>query len=450
MLSNTQAFTLLTFLVAGTSVVNAHGHVAKWTVGGVEHPGFNPSNAAEYGKTAERPTDNSDQGFADYTSTIVACGGASAGSGLDTWDVNGGDSVTAHWNTWPDSHKGSIAEYMAACPDTGCDGVDAANLKWFKIAEDTFDGSKWPTDTVVSTLDWTFKIPTDLKSGPYLVRHDLLAMHSTGAPQVYPVCFQANLISSGSVVPTETTTFPAAYKINDDFLTWNIYGSDNTQFVPPGPAVYSGGSSSSPAPAESSAASSPSASASVPASGSTSSAASAPASSDVESYTDVASATTPGASEPTAATTSADDEYATTTNVAIQISAVVEPSAVVTSAASAASSAVGTAISAPFAAPTSSVPGKAEMGGAVPPITQNGNRFEVLGGSYNDKASATYAACMAQMNRCKDWANSLRNSEVSAALSSCDSQETTCEASGASAKRANVIRRYAKKGLSLF
>lgn len=39
-------------------------------------------------------------GFTDYKSTSVACGGASAGSGLDTWDVNAGDSVTAVWDTW--------------------------------------------------------------------------------------------------------------------------------------------------------------------------------------------------------------------------------------------------------------------------------------------------------------------------------------------------------------
>ena len=43
--------------------VAAHGHVKSWVIDGQAHAGFNPSNAAEYGATAERPTDNSDQGM---------------------------------------------------------------------------------------------------------------------------------------------------------------------------------------------------------------------------------------------------------------------------------------------------------------------------------------------------------------------------------------------------
>jgi hypothetical protein len=46
---------------------------------------------------------------------IVACGGPDAGSGLETWDLNAGDEVTVSWDTWPDSHKGPVTEYMAYC-----------------------------------------------------------------------------------------------------------------------------------------------------------------------------------------------------------------------------------------------------------------------------------------------------------------------------------------------
>ncbi|WVW85922.1 hypothetical protein I302_107960 [Kwoniella bestiolae CBS 10118] len=441
MLSNTQAFTLLSFLI-GASVVKAHGHVASWTISGETFAGFNPSNAAEYGSTAERPTDNSDQGFADYTSAIVACGGLSAGSGLETWDVNAGDSVTAHWNTWPDSHKGPVTEYMAACPSTGCDGVDAASLQWFKIEEVSFDGTKWPSDTIVSTLEWTFTIPSDLAAGPYLVRHDIIAMHSTGAPQVYPVCFQANLISSGSVVPTDTVTFPAAYGLNDDFKTWNLYGGDQSLFVPPGPAVYSGGSSgttptasaSSSAPAETSAAETSAADTSAPAETSaaatptTYDAASVPAETEAPATSNVASAP---ASSSTSAASPVDTEYPSESAPATSAA---ETSAAATSATSAAP-----------ALTTSDATGNAEMGGPVPPVTQAGNRYVTLGGSYFDEQSAINAACMEQMNRCKRWANGLTNSEVSAALTACDGQVTTCQASGASAKRAIVMNRYAKR-----
>jgi hypothetical protein len=71
-------------------------------------------------------------------------------------------------------------------------------------------------------------------------------MHSAGTPQVYPVCFQAELSGSGSAKPSDTTTFPAAYDLNDMFKTYVIsdVSLDHTSFIPPGPAVYGGGGSS--------------------------------------------------------------------------------------------------------------------------------------------------------------------------------------------------------------
>jgi hypothetical protein len=46
---------------------------------------------------------------------IVACGGPDAGSGLETWDLNAGDEISVSWDTWPESHKGPVTEYMAYC-----------------------------------------------------------------------------------------------------------------------------------------------------------------------------------------------------------------------------------------------------------------------------------------------------------------------------------------------
>lgn len=80
------------------------------------------------------------------------------------------------------------------------------------------------------------------------MRHEIIAMHSAGTPQVYPVCFQAELSGSGSAKPSDTTTFPAAYDLNDMFKTYVVsdVSLDHTSFIPPGPAVYgSGGSSGS-------------------------------------------------------------------------------------------------------------------------------------------------------------------------------------------------------------
>jgi hypothetical protein len=53
---------ILSALAFALPTAFGHGHVMKWTIDGVDHAGFNPSNADELGATAERPTTNSDQG----------------------------------------------------------------------------------------------------------------------------------------------------------------------------------------------------------------------------------------------------------------------------------------------------------------------------------------------------------------------------------------------------
>jgi hypothetical protein len=42
---------------------------------------------------------------------MVACGGVSAGSGLEIWDVAGGAKVVAEWDTWPESHHGMSSRH---------------------------------------------------------------------------------------------------------------------------------------------------------------------------------------------------------------------------------------------------------------------------------------------------------------------------------------------------
>lgn len=105
---------------------------------------------------------------------------------------------------------------------------------------------------------------------PYLIRHEIIAMHYAHEPQVYPVCFQAQVSGSGSSVPDKTVTFPDAYaseSISDDFETFDVHDqkADKAAYVPPGPAVAvlaQGAGTARPA-ASSNAPSSPSASGSA-------------------------------------------------------------------------------------------------------------------------------------------------------------------------------------------
>jgi hypothetical protein len=77
-------------------------------------------------------------------------------------------------------------------------------------------------------------------------------VHFSGAPQVYPVCFQADVSSSGTFVPTDTVTFPEAYhgeSLSLDYETFNVNNSDSQKFTCPGPAVvdFSKGGGTAPA-----------------------------------------------------------------------------------------------------------------------------------------------------------------------------------------------------------
>jgi hypothetical protein len=63
---------------------------------------------------------------------------------------------------------------------------------------------------------------------------------------VYPVCFQAELRGSGSAKLSDTTSFPAAYDLDDMFRTYvrPDVSLDHASFIPPGSAVYGTGGTS--------------------------------------------------------------------------------------------------------------------------------------------------------------------------------------------------------------
>lgn len=45
-----------------------------------------------------------------------------------------GSELTLTWNTWPDSHKGPIMDYLAPC-NGECTSIDKNSLRFFKIAQ---------------------------------------------------------------------------------------------------------------------------------------------------------------------------------------------------------------------------------------------------------------------------------------------------------------------------
>ena len=72
----------------------------------------------------------------------------------------------------------------------------------------------------------TYTIPSCLKAGYYLVRHEIVALHSAYAypgAQFYPGCHQLKVTSSGSTTPSGLVAFPGAYVGSDAGITYDAY-----------------------------------------------------------------------------------------------------------------------------------------------------------------------------------------------------------------------------------
>lgn len=174
-------------------------------------------------------------------------------------NVKAGDKIGAFWGhalggaQWPGdpaqyidkSHKGPIMNYMAKVDNAATSS--AAGLKWFKISEESFDAGqrRWAVDSMIANKGWSYTtIPTCIAPGQYLLRTELLALHSAygnmGA-QFYQSCAQINVSSSGTLVPTQTVSIPGLYQQNDPSILIQIWvnGKDDNGGRPykaPGPA----------------------------------------------------------------------------------------------------------------------------------------------------------------------------------------------------------------------
>ncbi|KAG7285208.1 hypothetical protein NEMBOFW57_009829 [Staphylotrichum longicolle] len=151
--------------------------------------------------------------------------------------VAAGSSVNLRWTLWPDSHMGPILTYMARCPDEGCDKWQPGDKPvFFKIHHDgrhTTDKA-YPDDIwavtplmTVPNQGYSYTIPPCLAPGSYLVRHEIIVLHSAwaaGEAQFYPSCHQLTVSGSGNVVPTEgLVSFPGTYKADEAGILLNVW-----------------------------------------------------------------------------------------------------------------------------------------------------------------------------------------------------------------------------------
>jgi cellulase len=193
----------------------------------------------------------------DVTSDDMACnvGGSKVPSGVKTIDAAEGDSIKVQWDN--SGHPGPITHFLYGPVDDASQatGIGAG---WFKIDEQNQVGGKWASEVMQAhNMTHEFKLPTGLASGEYLLRSEMLALHSSqtkeGA-QFYIGCSQLKIKGTGSKGACgPTISIPGAYKADDaNVYIPNYYnGFDaSTYKAPGGPVATCGGSgNAAPAPA---------------------------------------------------------------------------------------------------------------------------------------------------------------------------------------------------------
>jgi hypothetical protein len=230
--------------IAFAAAVNAHGHVQTVVAEGVTYTGGIPSGAPA--DAVGWAAANQDNGFVEpnsFGSADIACH-KSAKAPSNSVSVKAGSTITLKWNTWPESHKGPVIDYIASC-NGDCSSASAGSLSFAKIAEKGLNSGNnpgnWASDDLIANGNsWTVTIPSNLAPGGYVLRHEILALHSAGQPngaQAYPQCINLEVTGGGSAKPSGTPA-TSLYTATDPGIAFNLYEAFDSYPIP-GPDVWS-------------------------------------------------------------------------------------------------------------------------------------------------------------------------------------------------------------------
>lgn len=104
----------------------------------------------------------------------------------------------------------------------------------FRLRTDAFFVGQTPL-MYYENAGYNYTIPSCLKSGYYLVRHEIIALHSAwakGGAQFYPSCHQLKLSSEGTVVPTDLVSIPGVYDADAPNIHFQVW-SRKSHYYPP-------------------------------------------------------------------------------------------------------------------------------------------------------------------------------------------------------------------------
>lgn len=216
-------------LLVAAPLVSAHGRITKVTTStGAVYPGWDPEfpkpglaawSASNLGNIFVPPS--------NFTTSNITCHFNSA-PGPASISVIAGDTIKLQWNEWPTSHKGPVLDYLASC-NGDCKNADKTKLQWVKIAQlgwlNTSGieelGGTWANDVLIGNgFSWNVKIPTTLREGDYVLRHEIIALHvaeDLDGAQSYPQCVNLRVARNRNV------RSDAVRRIESGVLGSNLY-----------------------------------------------------------------------------------------------------------------------------------------------------------------------------------------------------------------------------------
>ncbi|KAJ5715521.1 uncharacterized protein N7483_012702 [Penicillium malachiteum] len=239
------------FLATLAPLAAGHGHITNIVINGIYYEGWDidvfpyesdPPAVVAWG------TPNTGNGFISpdqYNSSDIICH-ENATNAAGHAVVAAGDKVNLQWTAWPSSHHGPVITYLANCGDS-CETVDKTTLEFFKISavglvDDTDVPGTWGDDQLISNNNsWLVEIPPKLEAGYYVLRHEIIALHSAeeeDGAQNYPQCFNLQVTGSGTEQPSGVLGTDL-YTETEAGIVVNIYSSLSTYDIP-GPTMFSG------------------------------------------------------------------------------------------------------------------------------------------------------------------------------------------------------------------
>lgn len=236
--------------LASAVCVNAHGHISNVVINGVSYEGYdsprfsgqaNPPNV--FGWTI----DQRDNGFVlpdAFGSPDIICH-RSAVPAKSHVEIKAGDTMSLQWTEWPASHKGPVVDFLANC-NGPCETVDKTKLEFFRIdgvglIQQGTPGLYGADVLLENNSTWQVQIPKNLAPGNYVLRHDIIALHSANSQngaQAYPQCLNLKVTGSGTQKPAGVLG-TKLYNAADPGIFVNIY-TNSLDYKIPGPTLIAG------------------------------------------------------------------------------------------------------------------------------------------------------------------------------------------------------------------